>query len=72
VGNLEGYLAVIAQVGGAVDRSHAAAGDRRIYTVGVELRAGFHSVEKTHTGAYSIEQSCLILQKIGTKTVKVS
>jgi hypothetical protein len=44
MGNLEGDGAVVAQIGGAVDGGHAAAGDRGIDAVGIDLRTGLDAV----------------------------
>jgi hypothetical protein len=48
VGNLQGHHLVIAQIGGAEDRRHAAAGYGRVYAIGIYLRTGFQNVEYPH------------------------
>ncbi len=61
VGNLEGDDAVVAQVGGAVDGGHAAAGDWRFNAVGVDLRAGFQAVVKAHCSPCLCRLTCSTL-----------
>ncbi len=51
--NLQGDYAVIAQVDGAVDRGHAAARDRRLNAVEIDLRTSFQAVVVTHAAACS-------------------
>ena len=48
VRNLEGDDAVVAQVGGAVDGGHSAAGYGGLDAVGIELGTGFQGVVKSH------------------------
>ena len=57
MGNLQGHSAVVAQVGGAIDGSHAAARDHRIDAVGINLRAGFKGIVKTHRASGSIGEA---------------
>ena len=47
MGNLERDDAVVAEVGGAEDRGHAAAGDGRIDAVGIDLRSRFQGCRKS-------------------------
>ena len=69
MGNFQRDDAIVAHVGGAKDRCHAAAGDGRFDAVGVDLRAGFNGVEKAHRAVilqccmrffYSIEESSAV------------
>src|SRR5208337_1684513 len=49
MGNLQGNGAIVAQVGGAVDGSHAAARNHGIDAVGINVGAGLQGIVKTHS-----------------------
>ena len=52
--NLQRHLAAVARVRGAVDGSHAAAGNRLFNAVVVDLGTGLEAVVKTHCAAHSM------------------
>jgi len=54
VRNLQGYLVVVAHVGGAKDRGHSASRNRLFNAVEIDLRTGFNRVQKAHCAACSI------------------
>ena len=53
MGNFEGDGAIVVQVRSAVNGSHAAARNRRIDAVEIDLAAGLQRIEKTHRAVCS-------------------
>ena len=65
MGNLERYKAVIAHIGSAKNRRHAAARNLLVDAVRVDLRTGLHNVENAHQAACSVI-TVLFLHSIGS------
>src|SRR5208282_74198 len=69
VGNFKSYGAIVAQVGGAINGSHAAARNRRLDMVEIDLAAGFQRIEKTHRAVHStrVHFNCIGKEAWNTK-----